>query len=74
MKVKSFNLTLKYWKDGEWYVGQLLEVPGVMSQGHTLAELEANIEDAYQLLLAERKQAIARPHSRSKSIPILVHT
>ncbi len=69
--MKKVTLTLQYWKDGDWYVGQLVEVPGVMSQGKTLEELQANIDDAYRLLLAERKQTFSRP--RSKSIPILVH-
>jgi predicted RNase H-like HicB family nuclease len=34
------TLTLEYWEgeDG-WYVGQLREVPGVMSQGRSLDEL-----------------------------------
>jgi len=26
---------MEYWKDGKWYVGRLLEVPGVFSQGAT---------------------------------------
>jgi len=43
------RLTLDYWKDGRWYVGRLREVPGVISQGRTLAELKANIADAYKL-------------------------
>ena len=44
------KLTLEYWKDGHWYVGQLREIPGVLSQGSTLKELEGNIQDAYHLL------------------------
>ena len=45
------NFTLEYWIDDDWYVGRLKEVPGVFSQGKTLAELEENIRDAYQLLM-----------------------
>jgi predicted RNase H-like HicB family nuclease len=71
--MKKIDLTLEYWKDGDWYVGQLVEVPGVMSQGETLEALQENIEDAYQLVLTERKLGFSHPHSRSKSIPILVH-
>jgi len=71
--MKQIHLTLEYWKDGDWYVGQLVEVPGVMSQGDTLEALQENIEDAYQLVLAERKHASTHPRRRSKSIPILVH-
>lgn len=41
---------LEYWLDDGWYVGRLKEVPGVFSQGETLAELEHNIRDAYQLI------------------------
>ncbi|WHZ14979.1 MAG: hypothetical protein OJF52_001819 [Nitrospira sp.] len=41
---------MEYWKDGDWYVGQVMEVPGVMSQGATLRELEQNILDAYWLI------------------------
>jgi predicted RNase H-like HicB family nuclease len=44
------SFTLEYWLDDGWYVGRLKEVPGVFSQGETLEELEANIEDAYDLM------------------------
>lgn len=65
------TFTLIYQRDNEWYVGELLEVPGVYSQGHTVEELKENILDAYQLLLKER-----RSHSRRKNavkrIPVSV--
>lgn len=41
---------MEYWIDDEWYVGRLKEVPSVFSQGESLAELEENIRDAYQLM------------------------
>jgi predicted RNase H-like HicB family nuclease len=44
------NVTFEYWLDDGWYVGRLKEVPGVFSQGETLAALEHNIRDAYQLM------------------------
>ena len=44
------QFTLDYWRDGNWYVGRLIEVPGVFSQGKTLAELHENIQDAYELM------------------------
>ncbi len=53
------TFTYECWRDGVWYVGQLLEVPGVASQGKTRAELEANLRDAYQLVLKDR--AVAHP-------------
>jgi predicted RNase H-like HicB family nuclease len=44
------TFTLEYWRDEGWYVGRLREVPGVMSQGQSLPELEENIRDAYQMM------------------------
>lgn len=44
------TFTLEYWRDEGWYVGRLKEVPGVMSQGESIAELEENIRDAYRLM------------------------
>jgi predicted RNase H-like HicB family nuclease len=46
--------TLDYWPDAGGFVGRLREVPGVFSQGDTLAELEENIRDAYSLVLADQ--------------------
>jgi predicted RNase H-like HicB family nuclease len=43
--------SLEYWLDDGWYVGRLKEVPGVFSQGATLAELKENIADAYRMML-----------------------
>lgn len=48
--------TLEYWQDDGWYVGKLKEIPGVFSQGETLAELEENIEDAYKMLMEDQEQ------------------
>lgn len=47
------NFTLEFWQDEGWYVGRLRDVPGVFSQGETLAELEANIREVYQLMKEE---------------------
>ena len=59
--------TLEYWRDDGWYVGKLKEVPGVFSQGETLAELEENIEDAYRLIIDEAPR-INHPPSLAKEI------
>ena len=45
------QFTLEYWLDDGWYVGKLKEIPGVFSQGETIAELEKNIQDAYKLMV-----------------------
>ena len=44
------EFTIEYWEDDGWFVGRLIEVPGVFSQGETLSELKENINDAYRLM------------------------
>lgn len=70
------TLTLKYWKDGAWYVGQIVEVPAAVSQGKTLTELQENILEAYELVMEHLKDTATStlPRSRSKAIqvPVLV--
>ena len=56
MQQRAF--TLEYWTDEGWYVGRLKEVPGVMSQGETLDELQENIRDAYHLLLEDAEPPV----------------
>jgi predicted RNase H-like HicB family nuclease len=63
------QFTLEYWIDDGWYVGKLLEVPGVFSQGETLEELEENAEDAYKMMIAEYPQ-IQHPISSTKNIAV----
>ena len=45
------KVTLEYWEDDGWFVGRLVEVPGVFSQGESMEELKANIQEAYHLML-----------------------
>jgi predicted RNase H-like HicB family nuclease len=47
------SFILEYWEDDGWYVGRLKGVPGVCSQGQTLAELEENIRDAYRMIVED---------------------
>jgi predicted RNase H-like HicB family nuclease len=51
------TFTLEYWRDGNFYVGRLLEVPEVFSQGETLEELHENIQDAYDLMVVQERSA-----------------
>ena len=57
------KFTLEYWIDDGWYVGKLLEVPRVFSQGETLKELGENMEDAYKMMIKEEPPV---PHPRYK--------
>jgi predicted RNase H-like HicB family nuclease len=52
------QFTLEYWRDGDFYVGRLLEVPGVFSQGETLEELRENIQDAYDLMVTQQRSPV----------------
>jgi predicted RNase H-like HicB family nuclease len=54
------QFTLEFWQDGDFYVGRLLEVPGVFSQGETLEELRENIQDAYHLVVTQERVAAPR--------------
>jgi predicted RNase H-like HicB family nuclease len=49
----AHHFTLEYWIDDGWYVGRVKEIPGVFSQGETLADLQENVKDAYQLMVQE---------------------
>jgi predicted RNase H-like HicB family nuclease len=49
------RFTLEFWRDGPFYVGRLLEVPGVFRQGETLVELQENIQDAYDLMVTQER-------------------
>lgn len=55
------ELTLDYWKDAEVYVGRIRELPGITSQGATVAELEANIRAACQLARFDRPPRVGTP-------------
>ena len=61
--------TLEYWKDQDWYVGRLREIPGVFSQGESLAILEDNIRNAYELM-AESDGPPAGTETRRKRIEV----
>jgi len=58
------EFTLEHWKDGEWIVGRLVEVPGVFSQGATMNELIENIQDAYDLVVTQERTPAPSAASR----------
>jgi predicted RNase H-like HicB family nuclease len=63
------RLTLEYWPDEDGFVGRLREVPGVFSQGDTVAELEENIRDAYELVREDSGQRTP-PGAKQKEIEV----
>jgi len=54
--------------DDGWYVGQLEEMPEVLSQGKTVKELLSNLKDALNLILEDRKEDVLKSYSGRKFI------
>ncbi len=54
------RFTLEFWRDGDFHVGRLREVPGVFSQGETLEELRENIQEAYDLVVTQERSPAPR--------------
>jgi predicted RNase H-like HicB family nuclease len=65
------HFTLEYWLDDGWHIGRLKEVPGVVSQGETLSELEKNIRDACRLV-RENAPELSATEIQTKEIGIEV--
>jgi len=42
-------------KSGKWYLGWIEEIPGVNTQGKTLAEAKENLKEALSLVLETNK-------------------
>lgn len=45
-----------------WLVGQIEEVPAVISQGKTVEEVKANLLDALELLLQTQREITGRDY------------
>jgi len=50
----TYEVTVQ--KDGDWYVAWADDVPGAITQGRTLKEVEENIKDAIQLTLQTKSE------------------
>ena len=51
-------------KRGKWYVATVEEIPGVNTQGRTLAETRRNLREAIQLVVEASRDLGARERSR----------
>jgi len=58
-------------RDGDWYVGRLMEVPGVFSQGESLDKLRENIQEAYELMVTQDRTA-APPIAERQDVEVEV--
>jgi predicted RNase H-like HicB family nuclease len=61
----TLNAIIEKSEDG-WYVGQLEEMPEVLSQGRTVRELLSNLKDALNMILEDRKENILKSYSGKK--------
>jgi len=51
-------------KRGKWYVATVEELPGVNTQGRTLAETRRNLREAIQLVIEASRELGSRERSR----------
>lgn len=70
--MQPFTVIVEQDEESGWYVGQLLELPGVLSQAATKAELLANMRDALDVYLAAQREATFRSYqgSRYEQLPL----
>ena len=66
----EMKFKLRYWQDGDWYVGQLLEVPSVFSQGKSIEELKAAIKDAYFLMFPKDEYPVSMDQVHETTIEV----
>ena len=60
-------------KRGKWYVAYVEEIPGVNTQGRTLAEARRNLKDALSMVIEANRELAARertPTAKRKLITI----
>jgi predicted RNase H-like HicB family nuclease len=47
-------------KKGRWYVGTVEEIPGVNTQGRTLAEVRRNLKEAFALIVEANRSLASK--------------
>ncbi len=69
------EFTAVFEKRGKWYVGYVEEVPGVNTQGRTLAETRKNLKEALALILRTNRKLSEKRLSGQKVVkePIAVN-
>jgi predicted RNase H-like HicB family nuclease len=51
-------------KRGKWYVAFIEEIPGVNTQGRTLAEARRNLKEALAMVIEANRELAAKGRSR----------
>jgi predicted RNase H-like HicB family nuclease len=69
------EFTAVFEKRGKWYIGYVEEVPGVNTQGRTLAEARKNLKEALALILKTNRKLSEKRLSGQKVVkePIAVN-
>jgi len=62
---QSRKFTAVYQKSGQWYSGWIEEIPGVNTQGKTLAETKANLKEALMLIIKTNRLLSRKSSGRS---------
>lgn len=65
MKPSIRQFTALYKKSGKWYSGWIEEIPGVNTQGKTLAETKQNLKEALLLILETNRLLSKKSEGRS---------
>jgi len=59
---------------GKWYVAYVEEIPGVNTQGRTLAEARMNLKEALAMVIEANRELAARGRTReARREPIVVN-
>ncbi len=64
----AMSFTAVYQKQGKWYLGWVEEVPGVNTQGATLAEAKENLKEALAMVLDANRSMVEQERPRGKII------
>ena len=59
------QLTAAYMKRGKWHIGYVEEIPGVNTQGRTLAETRRNLKEALELVLEANRKLAHQSHGKN---------
>jgi predicted RNase H-like HicB family nuclease len=56
------EFTAVFQKNGRWYIAYVDEIPGVNTQGRTLAEARENLKEALHLIPEENRRLNVEGH------------
>jgi len=62
------RFTAVFEKHGRWYIGYVEEIPGVNTQGRTLAETRRNLREALQLVLEVNRELAGVARKKRKVV------